>query len=179
MNPDNPTMSTSTGRRAIDPDLPKAHLDAAIERDLVLDYVEDRPLSHGSPARPLLGVLPIARWIPQDVHSVMDYASAVVVGSGAFSEDSDDAARIASVALAASVAGVSALTDYRLSVAKVIPIEAHEAIDHLWGVAAIAAPFVFGYWKTSPRVALMHVIAGGSTILGALFTDYRSIKRAR
>lgn len=178
MNPENPYVSPSSGRRAIDPDLPEAPLDAAIDRDLVLDYVEDRALSHGSPARPLLGVLPIARFIPQDVHSVMDYASAAVVGSGAFLEDCDDAARIASVALAASVAGVSAFTDYRLSVANVIPIEAHEAIDHLWGVAAIAAPFVFGYWKTSPRVALMHVIAGGTTILASLFTDYRSISRA-
>jgi hypothetical protein len=43
------------------------------------------------------------------------------------------------------------MTDYRLSVAKVIPIEAHEVIDHAWGLAAIAAPFVLGYWK--PRRA--------------------------
>lgn len=178
MNPDKPTMSTSSDRRAIDPGLPKAPLDASIDRDRVLDHVEDRALSHGRPARPLLGVLPIARVIPQDIHSVGDYVSAAVAGSGAFLEECDDAARIACVALGASAAGVSALTDYRLSVANVIPIEAHEAFDHVWGVAAIAAPFVFGYWKTSPRVALMHVIAGGTTILASLFTDYRSASRA-
>ena len=170
-------MSTSTGRSAIDPDLPGAPERAVSERALVLDHVEDRALSHGSPARPLFGVLPIARWIPQDVHSVRDDASAAVVGSGAFMEECDEAARIASVALAASVAGVSAFTDDRLSIANVIPIEAHEAIDHLWGVAAIAAPFVFGYWKTSPRVALMHVLAGGTTILASRFTDSRAISR--
>src|SRR6188768_1384784 len=34
----------------------------------------DRTLSHGRPAEPLLRVLPIKRWIPQDVHSMLDYA---------------------------------------------------------------------------------------------------------
>jgi hypothetical protein len=179
MNPDNPSTSTSSGRRAIDPDLPKAPREPAIGRERVAERGEDRVLSHGSPARPLLGVLPIARWIPQDVHSVIDYARAAAVGSGALFEDCDDDARVASYALAASAAGVSALTDYRLSIANVIPIEAHEAIDHLWGIAAIAAPFVFGYWKTAPRVALMHVVSGTTTILASLFTDYRSISRAR
>lgn len=138
----------------------------------------DRTLSHGEPSRPLLG-LPLARVIPQDVHSVMDYANGVAVGSGAFMADCDPVARTVSIALASSVAMVSALTDYRLSAAKVIPIEAHEAIDHLWGVAAIAAPFVFGYWKRSPRVALMHVMSGAGTILASLFTDYRAYKRRR
>ena len=59
-----------------------------------------------------------------------------------------------------------------------IPIEKHEVIDHLWGAAAIAAPFVLGYWKRSPRVAMMHVMAGASSILSALFTDYRSASRS-
>src|SRR4051812_42745669 len=37
---------------------------------------EDRWLSHGQPSRPLLG-LPIARLIPQDIHSAFDYAGAL------------------------------------------------------------------------------------------------------
>jgi hypothetical protein len=36
----------------------------------------------------------------------------------------------------------------------VIPIEVHETIDHVWGAAAIAAPFVFGYWKKAPALRL-------------------------
>ena len=91
----------------------------------------------------------------------------------------DPAARIASVALAASTIGISALTDYRLSIAKVIPIEQHEMADYLWGAAAIAAPFVFGYWKRAPRTALAHVMAGAGTILASMFTDYRAAKRRR
>ena len=140
----------------------------------------DRTLSHGEPAEPLLRFLPIKRWIPMDVHSVMDYTSGLQAASGYFTAGRrDDTARIASIALGASVIGASALTDYRLSVAKVIPIRAHETLDYLWGAAACALPFLLGYYKTSPRTAMMHVIAGAGTILSSLFTDYRSYKHQR
>ena len=140
----------------------------------------ERTLSHGSPSKPLLGVLPLARLIPQDLHSVMDYASSMMAGSGArMAEEGDARARFASIFLAASGAGVSLMTDYRLSLAKVIPIEAHEAIDHLWGMQAIALPFVLGYWKTSPRTAMTHVVTGVGVILSSLVTDYRAWKRRR
>lgn len=132
-------------------------------------------LSVGMPSQPLFGVLPLARVIPQDIHSVADYVNGLSVGSGAFLSD-DPRAKLASVFLAVAGIGVSAITDYRLSLAKIVPIEAHEAIDHIWGISAIAAPFVLGYWKTSPKVALTHVITGASTILASLFTDYRSVR---
>jgi hypothetical protein len=139
----------------------------------------DRTLSHGEPARPLLRVLPIKRWIPQDVHSMMDYADGLTVASGALMAECSDTARIASIALGASVIGVSLMTDYRLSAAKVIPIRTHEAVDYLWGAACIAAPFVLGYWKKSPATAMTHVMVGAGTILASLFTDYRSYKQQR
>lgn len=124
-------------------------------------------------SKPLLGVLPLARAIPQDVHSVLDYAAAgTCLGTSLMAETSSG--RAAGAFLGASVLCVSALTDYRLSFAKIIPIEAHEAIDHLWGLTAIAAPFVLGYWKKDPAVAAIHVITGASTILASLFTDYRA-----
>lgn len=156
--------------RALDHALPTVPLESV--------SVTDRPLSHGEPAKPLLGVLPLARWIPMDLHAMADYANGVLAGSGALITR-DPAARTASLVLAVAVTGVSAITDYRLSIAKVVPIEAHEAIDHLWGIAAIAAPFVFGYWKRSPRVAMTHVIVGAGTILASLFTDYRAFSRRR
>jgi hypothetical protein len=173
MNPYNTSNEPFSGTRgAVDHPFPQAPLDRVLDRTVE----EDRTLSHGVPARPLLGVLPIARLIPQDIHSVMDYANGVAAGSGAMMTD-DPAARAASLVLAATVTGVSAMTDYRLSVAKIIPIEAHEVADHMWGLAAIAAPFVLGYWKRAPQVAMMHIVAGAGTILASLFTDYRSIKR--
>jgi hypothetical protein len=127
------------------------------------------------PSRPLFGVLPLSREIPQDVHSMLDYASAGICLGTALAAEST-AAKFTGAALGASGVCVSALTDHRLSAAKVIPIEAHEAIDHLWGAAAIAAPFALGYWKKDPAVAAVHVLTGASMILTSLFTDYRAAR---
>jgi hypothetical protein len=138
----------------------------------------DRTLSHGEPAEPLLRFLPIKRWIPQDVHSMLDYSAGLTAASGYMTAETEEA-ELASIGLGAAVVGVSLLTDYRLSLAKVIPIRGHEALDYLWGGACIAAPFVLGYWKKSPVTAMTHVIVGATTILGSLFTDYRSYKQQR
>lgn len=132
-------------------------------------------LSQGQPSRPLLGVLPLARVIPQDVHSVMDYLDAGAVMTGAALSDCPRA-RTASLLLGGAGLGVSSLTDYRISLAKVIPIEAHEAIDYLFGISAIAAPFALGYRKTAPLTAAMHVAVGVGTIVTSLLTDYRAYR---
>ena len=158
------TISNGTGT------LPRAPVGAAPE--------QDSTLSVGAPSKTLFGVLPIARLIPQDIHSAMDYANSGLFFVEGLTTD-DDTAAIASIALGAAGAGVSLMTDYKLSVAKLIPIEAHEVIDYAWSAAAIAAPFVFGYWKTAPKVALMHVVAGASTILASLVTDYRAYSKRR
>jgi hypothetical protein len=162
------------GRHAL---TPRAEPDE-LELDLDWDRQEGARggrLSQGTPSRPLLNALPIARLIPQDVHSVMDYVDAAIVGAGAFMT-SCPKARAASCMIGGSGIAASALTDYRVSLAKVIPIEAHEVIDYGFGVSAIAAPFVFGYYKTAPLVAAMHVATGIGTILTSLITDYRAYK---
>lgn len=142
---------------------------------------DERTLSVGEPADPLLQVLPIKRWIPQDIHSVMDYVHGLTVATGFVLPQNrrDGIAAATSLALGASIVGVSLLSDYRLSVAKLIPIRAHEALDYVWGAACIAAPFALGYWKKSPRVAFTHIAMGAGAILTSLFTDYRSYKRTK
>ena len=140
--------------------------------------IEARPLSKGQPAPKLLGFLPIARLIPQDIHSVLDYVDGLTVASGMLLDD-DTAAYGASIALGASAVATALMTDYRLSAMKLIPIRTHEVIDHVWGLSCIAAPFVFGYWKRAPRVAMTHVMTGAMNILASLFTDYRSYKARR
>lgn len=126
-------------------------------------------------SRPLFGALPLARIIPQDTHSVMDYsAGATCIATSLFADTTG--AKVAGATLGASITCVSLLTDYRLSAAKVIPIEAHEALDYVWGATAIASPFLFGYWKKDPAIAALHVMTGASTILASLFTDYRAAR---
>lgn len=125
------------------------------------------------PARPLFGVLPVARVIPQDVHSVMDYTSGTIGLASLFAGDTLPA-KIAGSAIGASVIGASLLTDYRLSLAKLIPIEVHEVLDYVTGALFSIAPFALGYWKKDPLVTALHVSTGVMMIVDAMLTDYRA-----
>jgi hypothetical protein len=127
------------------------------------------------PSKPLFGVLPIKRMIPMDLHSVADYSNGFMTVTAGLLADSPNA-KLAGLVLGASVVSVSLMTDYRLSVLHVIPIEVHEVIDYVWGAGCIAAPFVFGYYKKDPVTAVAHIATGVMTILSALFTDYRAAK---
>jgi len=132
---------------------------------------------HGIPSRALFGLLPIRRVIPQDIHSLGDYADGFrVMAAGLLARNRD--ARMASLALGSSALLISSLTDYRVAPLKLIPIEAHEVLDHLWGAAAIAAPFVLGYRKRAPLTATLHILVGATHIIGSLFTDYRASRGA-
>ncbi|MGK3994150.1 SPW repeat domain-containing protein [Sorangium sp. So ce1024] len=127
------------------------------------------------PSKLLFGVLPIRRFIPQDVHSVLDYSNGLMVAMAGLASDRREA-KIAGAVLGASVISVSLLTDYRLSLAKLISIEAHEVLDYAWGASVIAAPFVLGYKKRAPLAAMLHIATGAAAILGSMFTDYRAAR---
>jgi hypothetical protein len=144
---------------------------SAIERVV---FAELRP-SSPVPAKLLFGKLPLKRVISQDVHSVMDYlaASAYLVSAKlAFTKRG----RVVGLALGSSVAGVSLLTDYRLSAVKVIPIEVHELLDHASGGSAALAPLLLGYVRTDPIAAAIQIVTGLGTIVASLFTDYRAAR---
>jgi hypothetical protein len=139
--------------------------------------VDDRPLSHGVPARSLAG-LPLVRAIPQDVHSILDYATALAVAVAGFLAG-QRRARIACSVLGGVGVAQSLVTDYRLSAVKLMPIEIHEVRDYVWGAVNIAAPFVLGYRKRDRVASAIQIAAGAGVILAALFTDYRGFKRRR
>jgi hypothetical protein len=133
----------------------------------------DTSAQAGILSRPLFGVLPLRRWVPQDVHSLLDYQGGTTSAvAGLLS--GDPMAKSAGLALGATVIGLSLVTDYRLSLTKLVPIEGHELGDYVYGLAAIAAPFVLGYARRSPVAAAIHVLVGLSTIVASLVTDYRS-----
>lgn len=127
------------------------------------------------PSKLLFGVLPIRRLIPQDVHSVLDYSNGLMVAMAGLASNRREA-KIAGAVLGASVISVSLLTDYRLSLAKLISIEAHEVLDYAWSASVIAAPFVLGYRKRAPLAAMIQFATGAATILGSMFTDYRAAR---
>ncbi|APR75230.1 Hypothetical protein A7982_00576 [Minicystis rosea] len=154
----------------------RAKSEAKAEAKSIGEQLKELLKPKGRPSRPLLGVLPIRRVIPQDLHALGDYADAFrVMAAGLLAKDKT--ARAASLALGTSSLMVSSLTDHRISVVKLIPIEAHQVFDYVWSTAAIAAPFVLGYRKRAPLTATLHILVGATHLVGSLFTDYRSARR--
>ena len=144
-------------------------------RGAVRDAVSGLTAHTGMPsASPILGLpIPIRRAIPMDVHSVLDYGNAAeCLALGAMA--SVPAAKLANTFIGLKGLGLSIVTDYRLSLAKLVPIEVHELGDHLFGLSAITTPFLLGYWKKEPVITAMQVMCGVTTIVAALFTDYRA-----
>ncbi len=125
------------------------------------------------PSKPLFGKLPLARVIPQDLHSILDY-----VHTAGFLLSAKLAltarGRAVGLALGAGLGGTSAVTDCRLSVAQILPIEIHERLDYATGMAAIAAPFALGYARKDPIAAMIQIGLGIATLVTSAVTDYRA-----
>ncbi|ADO75342.1 hypothetical protein [Stigmatella aurantiaca] len=132
----------------------------------------DRSAAAGIPAHPLPGDLPLRRWVPQGAHSLLDYAVGLGV-AGASSLSEAPSARRAGVALGLGLVGLSLLTDTRLSLSRLVPIELHALADCGWGLAALAAPFVGGYARRAPALAAVQAVAGAALLVASLLTDYR------
>jgi hypothetical protein len=125
------------------------------------------------PSKPLFGVLPIARVVPQGVHSLLDVARSFGFLASAAVARTQRATAVG-VTLGLGLAGTSLTTDDRLGAVKMIPIEMHEGVDWAGSLGAIAAPFVLGYTKRDPLAALMHIGLGIGGLLVSLVTDYRA-----
>jgi hypothetical protein len=142
----------------------------------VLARVDKAELSTGARSKSLLG-LPVKRIIPQDVHSMIDYAGSATGLVAAYCANTMRA-RMANTTLSAASTGVSLLTDYKLSLARIVPIEVHEAIDYAWGLGNVLSPFAFGYYRKDKVVSVIQIALGLGTIAASLVTDYRAFSRS-
>jgi threonine dehydrogenase-like Zn-dependent dehydrogenase len=81
------------------------------------------------------------------VHNVLDYviAAVLVATPFLFGFADIDAARNFFFAGGLALATYSLFTDYYYSVAKIIPLGVHMAMDVIIGIAAMLAPAMFGY----------------------------------
>lgn len=163
-----------TSRRDEIPSLLRPRFGALVAYGERILYAHRHPWGR-VPSKPLLGVLPLARVIPMDLHSVADYLCA---GSYALSARlaRTRRGRFVGIALGASVGGASLATDYRLSLVKAIPIEVHEVLDHVSGLSAISMPFLLGYAKRDPLASFVQIATGLVACVASLFTDYRASK---
>jgi hypothetical protein len=99
------------------------------------------------------------RPIDSTLHGVVDYTAGTtlltVFPKLAGVEGTRSARQIRTAA--AVHAGYSTLTDYPLGVVKVIPYQAHLALDAAWALAVGATPFVTGQYKEGRKQWVPHV----------------------
>ena len=120
--------------------------------------------------------------IPTSVHGVIDYVTgaALLAAPVLFRLKDQPASAAAARVAGANVLATSSVTDYEASVANVVPMRTHLALDAASGAALAASPFVLGYSKGGTRYWLPHVVVGLQEIaVAALTKPERLSKRSR
>jgi len=109
------------------------------------------------------------RVISTQVHGILDYLVGLllVVAPWLFGFADNDTAKWVTIAVGITALLYSLVTDYELSVARVLPMSAHLALDALSGAFLAASPWLFGF---SQEVWVPHVIIGLFEIGAALLT---------
>ena len=109
------------------------------------------------------------RVIPTTAHGVIDYVNAftLLVAPKLWRLDEVPPSAATFYAFGGSLTATSLITDYELSVANVIPMRAHLALDIVSGAALAASPFVVGFRQSGPRYWLGHVAIGATEIVTA------------
>lgn len=113
------------------------------------------------------------RIIPTRVHGMIDYAFGLILLAGPYllGFANGGAAQYVPQVLGLAIIGMSLMTDYELSLARIIPMPAHLGVDMLGGVLLLASPWLFGFAGT---VKWPHVILGLIEIGTAAMTESRS-----
>jgi hypothetical protein len=103
--------------------------------------------------------MPFPRPVDSTLHGVVDYTAGTVLLTVfprlAGIEGTRSARQVRTSA--AIHAGYSTLTKYPLGIVKVLPYQAHLALDAIGAVALAATPFVTGQYKRGRRHWLTHV----------------------
>jgi len=111
--------------------------------------------------------------IPLNVHAMLEPVVALVIIAAPwiFGFSAVDDAKTLCIAVGVIMLIAGSMTDWRLSIARVIPLRAHMATDLLLGAVLIVAPFVLGFGDEGGATRFT-VIAGALEIFTALATRW-------
>ncbi len=109
------------------------------------------------------------RFIPTRIHGMADYASGLLLLAApyVFGFADGTAAQYVPMILGAGILAMSLLTDYELSLSRVIPMPMHLVVDAAGGLLLAASPWLFGF---ADRVYWPHLIIGLLEVGAALMT---------
>jgi hypothetical protein len=112
--------------------------------------------------------------LSRKTHAMLDYGSAILLFAAPwlFNFSDVDSARTLCIIAAILIIGMSLLTDYEASLAKIIPMKVHLAGDILLGLVFIASPWLFGF---ASETYLFHVAMGIVALFAGIFTTRASL----
>ena len=112
------------------------------------------------------------RFLSTRVHGMMDYATGglLIVAPWLFGFADGSAAQWLPIVLGAGIILMSLLTDYELSISRIIPMGAHLAVDGLGGALLAVSPWLFGF---ADRTYWPHLIIGIAEVGLSLVTRTR------
>jgi len=115
--------------------------------------------------------------IPLNVHAAIEPLIAIVIIAApwifGFSDVND--AKVVCIAVGVIMLIAGSMTDWRLSIARVIPLRVHMTTDLLLGAVLILAPFVLGF-SDEGGATRFTVIAGALEIVTALATRWDPVE---
>lgn len=107
--------------------------------------------------------------IPTRIHGVLDYlvGAVLIVAPYLLGFADGTAAQWTPMILGAAAILYSLITDYELSVAKVVPLRVHLGLDIASGIVLAASPWLFGF---AERIWWPHVLVGIIEVIVPLAT---------
>jgi hypothetical protein len=111
--------------------------------------------------------------VPLNAHAALEPLIAIVIIAAPwiFGFSNVDDAKIVCIAVGAVMLIAGSMTDWRLSIARVIPLRFHMMTDLLLGAVLILSPFVLGF-SDQGGATRFAVIAGALEMLTALATRW-------
>jgi len=109
------------------------------------------------------------RFIPTRIHAIVDYVTGILLIAAPFIFRFADggAAQWVPMLLGTAIIIMSLMTDYELSMSRMIPMPAHLMVDAAGGLLLLGSPWIFGF---ADRVFWPHVIIGLFEIGTAIMT---------
>jgi hypothetical protein len=114
------------------------------------------------------------RPITSRTHAMLDYPLAVVLIATPWIfgfSDVGGAAVAMPIIVGALALGQSLITDWDLSVAKIVPLPIHLTLDALAGIVLATSPFVFGFSDEGTNAWLPQLVAGIGMLNAGLMTQ--------
>jgi hypothetical protein len=117
------------------------------------------------------------RIIPSNIHGVIDYITGATLLAAPYLFGFADgrADQWVPTIIGLVIIGQSLMTQYELSVVKIIPMPTHLMLDAGTGILLAASPWLFGF---ADRVYLPHLLVGLMEVAVVLLSDNRSKRKA-